>query len=314
MGAKSKLLIIAVLAAAVPGGCSTDYYANCLIRQNTSVGKTRLAMLGSDEHLVKSGRINSHRRIAAQDGTEIDTWIINARGGQCRGTVVITHGIHDSKAGYLSLGERLADRRFDVVLMDLRAHGHSGGEYVTFGAIEKHDEKAVADALLGDGTVHGPIYAFGVSMGAAVAIQYAAIDPNCIAVMAVAPYADGPSVTRRFVPLMSDEKFQAVWKRAGEIAGFDPQETSTVDAAKNLHKPLLVVHGQIDNVVPYSHGQAIVEAAGDDATLITVEWAGHSTILAARETWFADELEKIADGKLRQAGGPPTPALSDAAR
>ncbi len=301
MGAKSKLCFLAVLAAAVLPGCSVDYYANRLLRQDTSPGKARLAMLGSDDQLIKCGVIDSHRRIAAQDGVEIDTWVINARYGPPRGTVVITHGICDSKAGYLRLGERLSCMRFDVVLLDLRAHGHSGGEYVTFGALEKHDVKCVMDALSADGTIHRPIYAFGVSMGAAIAIQYAAIDPDCAAVMAVAPYADGPSVTRRFVPMMSDEKFQAVWKRAGEIAGFDPNETSTVNAAKNLHKPLLVVHGKIDNVVPYSQGQAVVEAAGRNAMLITVDWAGHSTILAGREAWFADELEKLADGKFRQA-------------
>ena len=46
-------------------------------------------------------------------------------------------------------------------------------------------------------------------VGAATAVQYAAIDPRCRGVVAAAPYADLRSVAKSHVPLMSKKSFVA---------------------------------------------------------------------------------------------------------
>jgi pimeloyl-ACP methyl ester carboxylesterase len=209
------------------------------------------------------------------------------------GTVLIIHGLWDSKARFFRLGELLASRGFDVVLPDLRRHGDSAGGYTTFGALEKHDMLALTTSLRAAGDIRGPLWVFGFSMGAAITVRYAAIDPLVRGAVAAAPFADAKRITRRTVPLMSSDKFDAVWARAAEIAGFDPDDISTVEAARGLRCPLIVIHGRLDLVVPYSHGRAVFEAAPQPKRLYTVGWAGHPTLLLKGPKWLADRVEEV---------------------
>jgi len=209
------------------------------------------------------------------------------------GTVLILHGLWDSKGRFFRLGELLARRGFDVVLPDLRRHGDSTGGFTTYGALEKRDMLALMTSLRAAGEVRGPLWVFGFSMGAATAVQYSALDPLVRGAVAVAPFADGRSITKRLAPLMSRRKFDAVWTRAAEIAGFDPDDTSTVEAARRLHCPLIVVHGRLDLIVPYSHGRAVFEAAPQPKRLYTIGWAGHPALLLKGRRGFADRIAEV---------------------
>ena len=209
------------------------------------------------------------------------------------GTVLILHGLWDSKGRFFRLGELLARRGLDVVMPDLRRHGDSTGGFTTFGALEKRDMLALMTSLRAAGEVRGPLWVFGFSMGAATAVQYSALDPLVRGAVAVAPVADGRSITKRLAPLMSRRKFDAVWARAAEIAGFDPDDTSTVEAARGLRCPLIIVHGRLDLIVPYSHGRAVFEAAPQPKRLYTIGWAGHPALLLKGRRWFADRIAEV---------------------
>jgi predicted alpha/beta-fold hydrolase len=112
------------------------------------------------------------------------------------GTVLIIHGLWDSKGRLFRLGELLARRGFDVVMPDLRCHGDSTGGFTTYGALEKRDMLALMNSLRAAGEVRGPLWVFGFSMGAATAVQYSALDPLVRGAVAVAPFADGRSITK----------------------------------------------------------------------------------------------------------------------
>jgi len=320
MGRRLRTLTasVAAVALAPSRACSVDFYARRLVTHSTAQGKIGLWLTGSAERLINKGKITSHHRISAPDGTPLDVWVIKGRpnttapgqtGGQPgRGTVVLLHSLLVSKARLLRLARSLADMGYDAVLPDLRAHGRSGGKHITFGAKEKHDVKAIVDTLLGRGAIAQPLYVFGQSMGAATAILYAAIDPRCRAVAAVAPYKDLHSIARRFVPLMRRQKYEKVLIRAGRIAGFDPQEACTLAAVKKLTVPLLVVHGRLDGIVPYRHGRAVYQAASCPKQLITFPLRGHISLLLKHHVWFARQVDALA----RQARIiSPTPAGVD---
>jgi len=283
---------------AVSSGCSVDFYARRLVKHNTAKGKTALWWLGSADKLIEKGKISSHHRIDASDGTKLDVWVINARGEDAesqpapRGTVMILHGILDSKARFFGMAQEMARMGYNVVMLDHRAHGRSEGTYTTFGAKEKFDARDVIDSLLNSGQIAEPIYVFGQSMGAAIAVQYAAVDPRCKAVMAVAPYTDMRSAARRFVPFINAEKFEEVVARGGELGGFDPDEASAIIAAGKLTAPLLVIHGRIDAIVPHSQGSAVYKAANVDKKLVTFPLLGHVSLMFGRQKWFAKHADR----------------------
>jgi pimeloyl-ACP methyl ester carboxylesterase len=317
MGRKIKTLTypITAVALAVSRGCSVDFYARRMVKYSAVKGKTSLWWLGNADKLIAKGKISSHHHIPAADGTKLDVWVIQARSELCddpgtqappHGTVMILHGILDSKARFFAMGQQMARMGYNVVMLDHRAHGRSEGTYTTFGAKEKFDARDVIDSLLASGEISEPIYVFGQSMGAAIAVQYAAVDPRCRAVMAVAPYTDMRSAARRFIPLMNAKKFEEIVARAGELAGFDPDEASTVLAAAELKAPLLVVHGRIDAIVPHSHGVAVYEAANVKKELVTFPLLGHISMVVGRQTWFAEQADRhfrsTADADDRLAG------------
>jgi pimeloyl-ACP methyl ester carboxylesterase len=301
--ASSLLSRLAKLKAA----CGAEFYARRLLHRSRLARRLRLAMSPRTAKLLCDGRIDEHLRVAVDEGVELDVWLIRGRGERAgrRGSVLVLHGLWDSKARLLAVGEQLAGRGYDVVLPDLRGHGRSSGEHTTFGALEKRDACRLMDALAARGRIREPRYAFGYSMGAAVAVQYAAIEPRCRGVIAVAPFADGPSIVRRACPLMARRKYDALWARAAEIARFDPDETSTVAAAAARACPLTVIHGRLDWLVPHSHGKAVFDAARPPKRLITIGWADHFTILLGRAKWFADRLDRIATDEQPQL--PPAP-------
>lgn len=297
----STVVLIGTLCA----GCTVEDNARQIIEYNTDAGKVMENIRGTGEQLVRAGSIDLHRRYKAPDGVEIDVWVLKAKqveeAKSSRGTIVILHGLTESKASfpYFNAGKVLARKGYDVVLSDLRAHGRSGGRYVTYGAKEKYDVKAVVDGLLGEGEIAEPIYVFGATLGAATAIQYAAIDPRCKGVMAMTAYKDARSIARGRLPFVSAEDFKAAMEKAGQMAKFDPDEASSVKAAAKLtNTPLLLVYGILDLTVPGEHGEAIFKAAGGPKKLILkplLDWA-------IMGDWIADRVEELATKGLPSEG------------
>jgi pimeloyl-ACP methyl ester carboxylesterase len=293
--ARPAQLALAMLSA---GGCSTEFYARQMISPAAPQRCVSAALLPASRRLLQAGRIDAHHRVPMPDGVEIDTWVIRRRccGSQGpRGVVAVMHGYTSSRVQTLGIAERIAERGFDVVLWDHRAHGRSGGRYVTFGALEHRDAGRVVDRMIERGeVVDGPVYVFGISMGGAAAVQYAASEPRCRGCLAVVPFASFRRVARRIVPLMSEEKFQRSLAEAGRIGGFDPNVMTPQDAAARLGCPLMVVHGRMDWLVPYAHGRAIYDHAAGPRTMVTIPWADHFLILLGRDRWFAEQLDRLA--------------------
>jgi len=307
------LLTAALLALlSILAGCQRDFYAKQIVQPDTGHGRRVLWLTGSAESLLEDGHIDAHKTVTVADGAELDVWVLKARQDDgspaatpATASVLILHDVGDSKASYLSLGKRLARRGYDVILPDLRAHGRSGGKYVTWGAKEAPDLNAVVDALaIGKTVATDTVYVFGGGgMGGGIAIQYAALDPRVKGVMALTPFKD-IGFTRRALmtvaPTMSGEDFQAVLVHAGRLADFDPADASTVNAAAKLRCPLLVVHGLLDLFVPLDNSEAVVEAAPEPKQLVVVPWASSVGLLIGQEDWIADQLHSIATTGLKK--------------
>ncbi|HEY3358317.1 MAG TPA: alpha/beta fold hydrolase, partial [Polyangia bacterium] len=114
-----------------------------------------------------------------EGGVTLRGWRFRARGPR-RGVVVYLHGIGDNRQSCWGLVTRLAPLGYDIVAYDARAHGVSTGDACTYGYHEKQDLRRVLDAL-GERRV----VLFGISLGAAVALQEAADDSRVAAVVSI---------------------------------------------------------------------------------------------------------------------------------
>ncbi|MBT3200767.1 MAG: alpha/beta fold hydrolase [Phycisphaerales bacterium] len=278
-------------------GCE-QMCATRIVESVTVGGKMVLAMQGSPESLIEQGRIDAHRRVAVADGAEIDVWVIKARpndGSSYRdATVVVIHPLMMSKGWFFSLGEQLAANGWDVVLPDLRAHGASGGKYVTWGAKDKRDIKTVVDKLLAEEIIEPKLYAMGASLGGCVAIQYAAFDTRCQGVLALAPPTGVNGVARRMYPLATQDWLDRTVVCAGELAGFDATDASAIDAAGKLKCPLILAHGRLDIIVPHNHSEQIYQAASGPKKLISLPLTNHVTVQVGQSGWIVRQMSDLA--------------------
>jgi len=298
-------------------GCSgtIEEEARNLVVPASMPGRAMENLIGSAEDLIAKGRIDLHLSVPSLDGIETDVWVIQSRlpalagadgkpARNTRGTVILIHPLLLSKAHFLSLGELLAKRGWDVILPDLRAHGRSGGQYVTWGYLEKYDVRAAVDDLVLAGKVSDRLYVVGSSLGGAVAIQYAATDSRCRGVLALAPPASFREISKKMLWTVPDWDHDEILQEAGMLARFDPDKASAVDAAGKLTSPLIIVHGTLDLVVPIEHSQAIFSAARGPRRFIRL-FAGHS-IEVGREKWLAERIDELT-GMAEKAGPPGAP-------
>ena len=262
-------------------------------------------LMGTGDELQKKGLISFHRRFTRPDEVIIDVWGINAKVKAPTvpsGTVVILHGTEESKANYLDMGKKLAKRGFDVVLIDLRRHGRSTGKYITCGAKEKLDVKAVVDTLITEKKIIAkPLYVFGVTFGGATGIQYAAIEPRVCGVVAIAPWKDTRSKAARDLGMLSSpQDINKALDEIGKIAGFDPHSTSAVADAAKLTCPVYLIHGALDFSVPVSDSEAIFLALNGPRKLKIVVPAVDQTAIILRgvSAWEADLVENLAKGNV----------------
>ncbi|HEY2748062.1 MAG TPA: alpha/beta hydrolase, partial [Polyangia bacterium] len=56
-----------------------------------------------------------------------------------RATIFVLHGIRDSKEGLRHWGEHLSEAGYRAILVDSRGHGHSTGDWLTYGVQESRD-------------------------------------------------------------------------------------------------------------------------------------------------------------------------------
>ncbi|MFZ0522492.1 MAG: alpha/beta hydrolase [Candidatus Acidiferrales bacterium] len=240
----------------------------------------------TNQMLARTGAHKSDFTVRANDGTELRGWKI-APPSPNNDWVLLFHGVSDNRTGVLGHAEFLLRHNYSVVMMDSRAHGESGGDIATYGWKERHDTAAITDALYKTENVRH-LYALGVSMGAAIALQSAAIEPRIAAVAAEDPFASLREVTYDYagldlIPLLGKTLFRPAtifaldaMKKAG---GFDPDQVSPEKAVAQRPFPILLICGTNDHRIPCRHAQAIYDSAIGPKELWIVPGAGHANAL-----------------------------------
>ncbi|UCD29897.1 MAG: alpha/beta fold hydrolase [Planctomycetota bacterium] len=222
------------------------------------------------------------------------------------GTIFLLHGIRGNKSHMVGMGRLLADNGYRAVLVDLRGHGTSTGNWLTYGAVESRDLSQIIDALDQQKMIAGRIGVYGASYGGAAAIISAGLDSRITAIVTVATFSSFreviPNYARRYLVvgfLLTDSWINKVIYKAGVLAGFNPDQASPVEAIQKTSAQVLLIHGKQDNKIPCSHSQTLYEASPNRSRLILVDNEDHDSIMQdrsgiiSRETiaWFKQYLQ-----------------------
>jgi hypothetical protein len=176
------------------------------------------------------------------------------------------HGYHGSPSrDFCVIGPALMDAGHNVILIEERAHCHSGGHTIAYGLRERRDLLGwldYANARFGSDT---PIYLFGVSMGGGTVLMASGYDlpDNVRAICADCPLNDPLD---SILHVSRKVGFDPRWSRpliilAALIYGrLNIRETSAEQEVKKTKTPILIIHGEADDFVPATMSAAVRDA------------------------------------------------------
>lgn len=247
--------------------------------------------------LQRTGAAKEDIQVQTQDGVALRGWKIKP--SQPNGDwVLLFHGVSDNRTGMLGHAEFLLRHGYSVVMMDSRAHGESGGAMCTYGWKERYDTVSVVNALYATEHVRH-LYALGVSMGAAIALQSAAVEPRIEAVSAEASFANLREVSYDYAgleisPLLGRTLFRPAsmmaMHEAEKDGGFDVDDVSPEKAVAARAFPVLLICGTNDRRIPCRHSQRIFNAAKGPKLLWGVEGAGHAAALGTAPVEYENRV------------------------
>jgi uncharacterized protein len=199
-------------------------------------------------------------------------------------TVILSHGYGGNQDEMLPVADALHAAGFNLFTYDLRGCGGSGGQ-VTLGALEQDDLRSVIDAVCERPDVdRARLGALGFSMGAAITVMEAADDARIKAVVDDSGWAHVRNWVR---PRLSDlflrptRHFSPLALKLLEFrTGVRLRRLRPVDVVGRVSpRPILMIHGLADAVVPPADGELMCAAAGEPRELWNVEGLGHGDTL-----------------------------------
>ena len=196
----------------------------------------------------------------------------------CHGFPAGPRGARSSGQTYPELADRVAaDAGWVVLTFNFRGAGGSGGDFSMGGWLA--DVRAAVDHLFAQDGIEG-VWICGASTGGSLAIAAAAEDDRVRGVVTLAARADfddWAAHPRRFldharsIGVIRSSRFppdEDAWAR--ELAEIRPLEL----VSKLAPRPLLLIHGSDDELVPTTDARLLADMHGD-AELRIITGAGH---------------------------------------
>ena len=242
--------------------------------------------------------------------TGLPAWFIPARGGAPGPGVALVHGWESARDRTLPMAKFLVAAGFHCLTVDIRGHGGNPAETLPISAGEfGADALAAFEALIARPEVTvGAIS--GHSMGAIGAILAGAADERVAAVVATSSPADPYWLTRQtfrlaHLPIPDPIAYPLAWLTTRVYLRPRGHRVTMVSAATALtahDRPILLVHGDVDDVVPITHLERLIRAAAKSGRRI------ESLVIAGgRHSWLYEfvEYRRTVAGFLAEAlGGP----------
>ena len=194
-----------------------------------------------------------------EDGKKLHGWLFPTKGPSP--VLLFCHGNAGNISHRLDNVRLLLDHGFQVFIFDYRGYGRSAGRPSELGVYR--DGLAAYDFLVNTRQIPPDrIIPFGRSLGAAVAIEI--------------------SLRREVKSLIMESAFTSTREMAktmfpfGFFASLLPSHYNNLEKIARVKVAKLIIHGDRDELVPFSMGKRLVEAAIAPTYFYPIRGAGHN--------------------------------------
>ena len=243
--------------------------------------------------------------VTARDGLALAGWFIPYAGSDR--AVAVIHGKGQCRScefdgRFLEFAAGLHAGGFNLLLVDLRAHGQSEGRNFTLGDQERLDVLGAVDWLQGRGFENIGVH--GVSLGAVSSVA-AASDPESghliKALVLDSSFSDlAELLSGRFTEEsgLPNLFFPGSLFMARLLMGTNAHAIKPVDDLPHVEAPVMVIFAGQDATVPIDQLQAMA-AARSDAETWFVPAAAHARIYNAEPEQYVTRVTQFFDTVLR---------------
>jgi fermentation-respiration switch protein FrsA (DUF1100 family) len=227
-------------------------------------------------------------------------WMIRGQPGQ--GAVLLLHGVRGNRMDMLGRARFLARDGYTVLLIDLPAHGESGGERITFGAREK-DGVLAALAWLRAQAPGESVGAIGVSLGAAsLVLAHPAPALDAVVLESMYPTIEEAVANRLRVRLGAPGAWstpllvqQLPWR-----VQVQPSALRPIVDIRAMTSPVFIISGTADTQTPAAETRRIFAAAPAVKQLWLVDGAAHVNLYAYAGRTYEERVGGFLAAHLRQ--------------
>ena len=206
--------------------------------------------------------------LAPEQGVQLHAWFFPLRVPLA--TLLFCHGNAGNVSHRLENVYHLVETGFQVLLFDYRGYGHSSGQPSEPG-LYQDAVTAWTHLLERADTANAPRLIFGRSLGGAVAVE-----------LATRVEADGLIIESTFTSIRTLARLMFPLPLP-EL----PIKYESLSKISRLRMPLLAIHGEQDELIPFADGQALFDAAPEPKAWYPIAGAGHNnTYVVGGEGYF----------------------------
>lgn len=210
-------------------------------------------------------------RIAVEGDTIAAAWLPNP---EARYTLLYSHGNAEDLGDLGPFLEALRRAGFSVMAYDYRGYGLSTGRPSERSAYR--DGAAAYAHLTGAlGVPPERVVLHGRSLGGGVAAALAEREPGVAG-------------------LVLESTFTSIFGVSPGVRLFPFDKFPSRARLARVRRPVLVIHGTADEVIPFAHGQRLFAAVRGPRQALWVEGAGHNDLAVVAGARYTEALERFA--------------------
>jgi alpha-beta hydrolase superfamily lysophospholipase len=209
--------------------------------------------------------------------------------------VLLVHGHNASSENMGVIAAQYHERQFNVLMIDSRGHGQSGGCYSGLGWLEWQDCTLWIDRIVGELGAGTPVILHGISMGANTLLNAAGEGlPNEVrAIIADSPFTSVRAIMtyrlhKHHIPAMPILISAALLNLTGERHQIFGADTRKQVARSRV--PTLFIHSQADRQNPPRMSQQLHDRAAGFSELWITGDAPHGMLFATEKATYATRV------------------------
>lgn len=258
-----------------------------------------------DEHIYQDAKnwLNQNGQnvsIVSYDGLKLHGTLVD---NQSDVYVIMVHGYRGDGASIISPIKKMNNKGYNLLIPDLRGHGESEGDYIGMGWDDRHDILQWVNFLL-DINPNISIVLYGVSMGGATVMNVAGenIPHQVKAIIEDCGYTSVWDLFKAHIDMSNLESEIALRMASFATrlrAGYAIEDDQPIEQVKKSKVPILFIHGDQDDFVPFSMLDDLYNAANCEKQKLIIQGAGHANSCSVNTKLYYQTIFDFIENSVR---------------